>query len=172
MQHHNKAFLMNSLALETRLSTWMASSTNSRQHKQYVMQSIETRICDACDVSLSVYIHTEQAWKICLTTVGIEPTTKAWGTTKVVGSIPTVARHIFRACPVWIYTQSNITSCDKHHIHLSTITLTQKNHVSVTSLEYFRYLWRILYMIPLTDTSRVCSCTWSFSFHLPRWNYN
>ena len=29
---------------------------------------------------------------------------------KVVGSIPTVVRHIFQACPVWIYTQSNITS--------------------------------------------------------------
>ena len=29
---------------------------------------------------------------------------------KVVGSIPTVARHIFQAFPVWIYTQSNITS--------------------------------------------------------------
>jgi hypothetical protein len=41
---------------------------------------------------LSVYIHTEQAWK------------------KVVGSIPTVARHIFQACPMWIYTQSNITN--------------------------------------------------------------
>ena len=29
---------------------------------------------------------------------------------KVVGSIPTVARNIFQACPVWIYTQrqSNI----------------------------------------------------------------
>jgi hypothetical protein len=22
-----------------------------------------------------------------------------------------VARHIYKACPVWIYTQSNITSC-------------------------------------------------------------
>jgi hypothetical protein len=29
---------------------------------------------------------------------------------KVVGSIPTVAKHIFQACPVWIYTQSNITN--------------------------------------------------------------
>jgi hypothetical protein len=29
---------------------------------------------------------------------------------KVVGSISTVVRHIFQACPVWIYTQSNITS--------------------------------------------------------------
>ena len=28
---------------------------------------------------------------------------------KVVGSIPTVARHIFQAFPVWKYTQSNIT---------------------------------------------------------------
>ena len=27
---------------------------------------------------------------------------------KVVGSIPTVAKYIFQACPVWIYTQSNI----------------------------------------------------------------
>jgi hypothetical protein len=27
----------------------------------------------------------------------------------VVGSIPTVAWHIFQACPVWIYTQINIT---------------------------------------------------------------
>ena len=32
------------------------------------------------------------------------------GLKNVVGSIPTVARHIFQACPVWIYTQSNITS--------------------------------------------------------------
>jgi hypothetical protein len=29
---------------------------------------------------------------------------------KVVGSIPTVAKHIFQACPVGIYTQSNITN--------------------------------------------------------------
>jgi hypothetical protein len=29
---------------------------------------------------------------------------------KVVGSIPTVARHIFQVCPVWIYIQGNITS--------------------------------------------------------------
>ena len=28
---------------------------------------------------------------------------------KVVGSNPSVVRHIFQACPVWIYTQSNIT---------------------------------------------------------------
>jgi hypothetical protein len=33
-----------------------------------------------------------------------------FGHPKVVGSIPTVVRHIFQACPVWIYTQSNITS--------------------------------------------------------------
>ena len=28
---------------------------------------------------------------------------------KVVGSNLTVVRHIFQACPMWIYTQSNIT---------------------------------------------------------------
>ena len=53
--------------------------------------------------------------------MGIEPTTfgilgvaqlaEHWASIpKVVGSIPTVVRHIFQACPVWIYTQSNITS--------------------------------------------------------------
>ena len=31
---------------------------------------------------------------------------------KVVGSNPTVVRHIFQACPVWIYTQSS------NYIHL------------------------------------------------------
>ena len=31
-----------------------------------------------------------------------------WNTS--LGSIPTVIRHIFQACPVWIYTQSTITS--------------------------------------------------------------
>ena len=36
-------------------------------------------------------------------TVGIEPT-------KVVGSIPTVVRHSFQACPVWIYIQSNMAN--------------------------------------------------------------
>jgi hypothetical protein len=30
---------------------------------------------DACDVTLSVYTHTGQAWNICLAKVGIEPTT-------------------------------------------------------------------------------------------------
>jgi hypothetical protein len=32
---------------------------------------------------------------------------------KVIGSNPTVARHIFQASPVWIYTQSNITQVSK-----------------------------------------------------------
>jgi hypothetical protein len=48
---------------------------------------------DVCDVTLSVYPH----WASLKNTPGH-------------GSIPTVARHIFQACPVWIYTQSNITS--------------------------------------------------------------
>jgi hypothetical protein len=61
---------------------------------------------------LWVYIHTGQAWKICLATVGIRASIP-----KVVGSIPTMARHIFQAGPVWIYTQSiNITDL---HIHVA-----------------------------------------------------
>jgi hypothetical protein len=34
--------------------------------------------------------------KICLATVGFEPTIPPWD------PIPTVARHIFQACPVWV----------------------------------------------------------------------
>ena len=49
---------------------------------------------DACDVTLSVYPH--------------------WASLKNIpdhgGQVPTVARHIFQACSVWIYTQNNITS--------------------------------------------------------------
>jgi hypothetical protein len=43
---------------------------------------------------------------------------------KVVGSIPTVARHIFQVCPVWIYTQSNITQASYSPEY---ITPTQQN---------------------------------------------
>ena len=56
---------------------------------------------DACDVTLSVYPHRASLKNMPDLWVSIP---------KVVGSIPTVARHIFQACPVWIYTQSNITS--------------------------------------------------------------
>jgi hypothetical protein len=42
--------------------------------------------------------------------VGSIPNKVVGSIPKVVGSIPTVARHIFQACPVWIYTQSNITT--------------------------------------------------------------
>ena len=45
---------------------------------------------------------------------------------KVVGSNPTVARHIFQACAVWIYTQSNITQASfKCMVALSDLLLYQ-----------------------------------------------
>jgi hypothetical protein len=41
-----------------------------------MMENPDNHMYYACDVTLSVaYIHTEPAWKICLATVGIEPTT-------------------------------------------------------------------------------------------------
>ena len=55
---------------------------------------------DACDVTLSVYPHR----------TSLKNMPGHGGIPKVVGSIPTVAGHIFQARPVWIYTQSNITS--------------------------------------------------------------
>ena len=79
---------------------------------------------DACDVTLSVYPH--RASLKNMPDHGGNRTYDLWNTSpmlcvaqlaehwasipKVVGSIPTVVRHIFQACPVWIYTQSNITS--------------------------------------------------------------
>jgi hypothetical protein len=32
-----------------------------------------------------------------------------------------VARHIFQACPVWIYTQSNITQAFLNYIRAKTL---------------------------------------------------
>ena len=71
---------------------------------------------DACDVTLSVYPH--RASLKNMPDHGGNRTYDLWNTSPmlcqlsyaVVGSIPTVVRHIFQACPVWIYTQSNITS--------------------------------------------------------------
>ena len=90
---------------------------------------------DARDVTLSVYPHraslknmpghggnrTYDLWNtipmLCQLSYAIRSVlvcvaqlTEHWASIpKVVGSIPTVARHIFQlACLVWIYTQSNI----------------------------------------------------------------
>ena len=64
---------------------------------------------DACDVTLSVYPH--RASLKNMPDHGGNQLAEHWASIpKVVGSIPTVVRHIFQACPVWIYTQSNITS--------------------------------------------------------------
>jgi hypothetical protein len=37
--------------------------------------------------------------------------------------IPTMARHIFQAFPVWIYTQSNITNIKRHIGPKTMVTL-------------------------------------------------
>jgi hypothetical protein len=68
---------------------------------------------DACDVTLSVYPH--RASLKNMPGHGGNRTYDLWASIpKVVGSIPTVNRHIFQAFPVWIYTQSNITSIKKN----------------------------------------------------------
>ena len=68
---------------------------------------------DACDVILSAYPH-RASLKNMPDHGGnriVAQLAEHWASIpKVVGSIPTVVRHIFQACPVWICTQSNITS--------------------------------------------------------------
>ena len=87
---------------------------------------------DACDVTLSAYphrnIHTGMFRNI---TYSNRPDRVAqleehWTSIpNVVGSNPAVARHIFQACPVWIYTQSNITQTSYSPEY---ITPTQQVH--------------------------------------------
>ena len=66
---------------------------------------------DVCDVFLSVYPH-----RASLKNMPDHSITYSNRPDRVVQlaehwtSIPTVARHIFQACPVWIYTQSNIAN--------------------------------------------------------------
>ena len=51
---------------------------------------------------------------MCDVTLSVAQLAEHWASIpKVVGSNPTVARHIFQACPVWIYTQSNITQASR-----------------------------------------------------------
>ena len=70
---------------------------------------------DACDVTLSVYPHWASLTQFRKISYSNRPDRAAqlaehWASIpKAVGSIPTVARHIFQAYPVWIYTQSNTT---------------------------------------------------------------
>jgi hypothetical protein len=52
-----------------------------------------------------------------------------------------VVRHIFQACPVWIYTQSNITQASYSPEY---ITPTQKNHGYQACYKLFNSLFQFL----------------------------
>jgi hypothetical protein len=56
-----------------------------------------------------------------------------------------VARHIFQACPVWIYTQSNITSIKLTHSYepVSLDVVGRRQHI-VLSTTLGRYRYRFL----------------------------
>ena len=107
---------------------------------------------DACDVTLSVYPHraslenmpghggnrTYDLWNIFLSlfrniTYSNRPDRVAqlaehWASVpKVVVSIPTVARYIFQACPVWIYTQNTVTSQASYSPEYITPTYREKS---------------------------------------------
>jgi hypothetical protein len=89
---------------------------------------------------------------------------------KVVGSIPTVARHIFQACPVWIYTQSNITE----KFHRPVFVLGGKTFLNRYILERLKYhrsgLWvRVWpFCLPFLLTS---ACLPVISTHFPTVNH-
>ena len=70
----------------------------------YAVRSV--RVYDISELSLVNIIHSNRPDRVA-------QLAEHWASIpKVVGSNPTVARHIFQACPVWIYTQSS------NYIHL------------------------------------------------------
>ena len=70
----------------------------------YVVRSV--RVCDISEQNLVPSIPMQSSNMIFSVLVLL-----VWASIpKVVGSIPTVAGHIFQARPVWIFTQSYITN--------------------------------------------------------------
>ena len=78
-----------------------------------------TRTCDPWNTSplLRQLSHAARSARACdiselslIPSISVAQLAEQWtGVPGVADSSPTVARHVFRACPVWIYTQSNIT---------------------------------------------------------------
>ena len=82
---------------------------------------------------------------------------------KVLGLIPTVARHIFQACPVWIYTQSNITSIMKNNYkHFTSVNLTY----TFNSLTLYSLTLVLSIRILLTTTTTRVDCLRHIAFKL------
>jgi hypothetical protein len=77
-----------------------------------------------------------------------------------------VVRHIFQACPVWIYTQSNITSINMHvllktnnilygtKLHFASIFIYTKN-LKENIYEFLRFIIIALFC---TKTPRLFTC--------------
>jgi hypothetical protein len=103
-------------------SKWL----NNLFYRILVTCSIFKIVNFACDVTLSVYPH--RAGLKNMPDHGGKLAEHWASIPKVVGSFPTMARHIFQACPVWIYTQSNITSILFTWVHY---TNTRKYHVQL-----------------------------------------
>ena len=83
---------------------------------------------DVCDATLSVYPHrtslknmpghggnrTYDLWNLRLRPDRVAQLAEHWASIpKVIGSIPTVAGHIFQARPVWIYTERILLALTK-----------------------------------------------------------
>jgi hypothetical protein len=65
--------------------------------------------------------------------------------------IPTVVRHIFEACPVWIYTQSNITSI------IPLLFFLQSYYEDISLILYIYYIPGIYLLLYLLNA---CMCPW------------
>jgi hypothetical protein len=87
---------------------------DSSQYNEYMSQL--AYVIKTIDVSDYLTTDSDQQWNyvilviVMLLKMSWVQTKPHFKKTQVVGSIPTVVRHIFQACPVWIYTQSDITS--------------------------------------------------------------
>jgi hypothetical protein len=64
-----------------------------------------------------------------------------------------VVRHIFQACPVWIYTQSNITSNLLHLLHMGKPSVVRRLRLEGTPELDGRFVW-VRYCVCRRTSSR------------------
>ena len=83
---------------------------------------------DACDVTLSVYPHLDH---------GGNRTYDLWNTSPMLCQLSYAVRHFFQACPVWIYTQSNITSIIFRELSFCTLQNVLNKH----RIEIWKFLF-------------------------------
>jgi hypothetical protein len=81
-------------------SKYVSHKRSKRFHIFFCVGVVYSGEYDVCDVTLSVYPHRTNIFSVLVLCTQVN---MMFEYDKVVGSIPTVVRHIFQACPVTVY---------------------------------------------------------------------